>query len=231
MAELTAFELDATDYTESRVADLSPYTGPADDYDVASLESFSEGDIVDSGDDMGVVTGKMTENFEWPAEDVPDEVMAEEQDDDELPTLSASDSEPIYIIALGSGGSKPFHASDLSHSDSDTISDDEADPSDLAGEAEMAAVYDLVNDPYDFDEFDAAVEELQNIPGVDDPEVGFDELPEGWDRTSVLDAWASLGGTWRSCRADMTGEIRSPARFCSALKDEVLGTERWRNRF
>lgn len=76
-------------------------------------------------------------------------------------------------------------------------------------------------------------EELVNIPGVDDPHVGFDELPPGWTRKSVLQAWASLGGMWRTCFARM---IRSfgpnfAKRFCSALKDEVLRTEEWRGKF
>lgn len=77
------------------------------------------------------------------------------------------------------------------------------------------------------------VEELVNIRGVDDPHVGFDELPPGWTRKSVLQAWSSLGGLWRTCRARM---IRSMGpnfskRFCSALKDEVLRTEEWRGKF
>lgn len=77
------------------------------------------------------------------------------------------------------------------------------------------------------------VEELLNIPGVDDPEVGFSDLPDGWTRKSVLQAWASLGGQWRTCHAQMTKEMgpRMSKRFCSALKDEVLGTEQWRNKF
>jgi len=76
----------------------------------------------------------------------------------------------------------------------------------------------------------AADIQAQNIPGVDDPHVGFQTLPEGWDRSSVIDAWTSLGGTWRSCFADMSTKKgpRFARRFCSALKDEFLGTERWR---
>jgi hypothetical protein len=108
----------------------------------------------------------------------------------------------------------------------------------------MAEVYSYTDNPADYAELQKAkerllcdhhdvdnTEELVNIRGVDDPGVGFDELPDGWDRTSVLDAWASLGGMFRTCRAQMVGEIRSPDRFCAALKDEVLGTELWRSRF
>lgn len=76
-------------------------------------------------------------------------------------------------------------------------------------------------------------EELVNIPGVDDPHVGFDELPPGWTRKSVLQAWASLGGMWRTCFARMVRSFgpNFAKRWCAALKDEVLRTEEWRGKF
>lgn len=78
-----------------------------------------------------------------------------------------------------------------------------------------------------------SAEELVNIPGVDDPHVGFDELPPGWTRKSVLQAWASLGGMWRTCFPRMI-RVRGPRfarRWCAALKDETLRTEEWRGKF
>ena len=77
------------------------------------------------------------------------------------------------------------------------------------------------------------VEELVNIRGVDDPHVGFDELPPGWNRKSVLQAWASLGGMWRTCFARMVRSFgpNFAKRWCAALKDEVLRTEEWRGKF
>lgn len=80
---------------------------------------------------------------------------------------------------------------------------------------------------------DYSYEELVNIRGVDDPHVGFDELPPGWTRKSVLQAWASLGGMWRTCYPRMI-RVRGPnfaKRWCAALKDEVLRTEEWRGKF
>lgn len=76
-------------------------------------------------------------------------------------------------------------------------------------------------------------EELVNIRGVDDPHVGFDSLPEGWTRKSVLQAWASLGGMWRTCFARMVRSMgpNFAKRWCAALKDEVLRTEEWRGKF
>jgi len=76
-------------------------------------------------------------------------------------------------------------------------------------------------------------EELVNIRGVDDPHVGFDRLPPGWTRKSVLQAWASVGGMWRTCYPRMI-RVRGPnfaKRWCAALKDEVLRTEEWRGKF
>jgi hypothetical protein len=77
------------------------------------------------------------------------------------------------------------------------------------------------------------VEELVNIRGVDDPHVGFDELPPGWTRKSVLQAWVSLGATFRTARARMI-RVLGPnfaTRWAASLKDEVLRTEEWRGKF
>jgi len=76
-------------------------------------------------------------------------------------------------------------------------------------------------------------EELQNIRGVDDPHIGFNRMPNGWTRKSVLQAWASLGAMWRTCYPRMI-RVFGPfgaKRWCAALKDEVLRTENWRGKF
>lgn len=76
-------------------------------------------------------------------------------------------------------------------------------------------------------------EELLNIPGVDDPGVGFDSDPNGWDRTSYLDAWATVGGMWRTCYPRMIRHFgpNMAKRWCAALKDTVLQTTEWRGEF
>jgi hypothetical protein len=51
---------------------------------------------------------------------------------------------------------------------------------------------------------------------------------DGWDQSSVWDAFLSLGGQQSTCSTRMTGEIRNPDAFCAALKDEALGTDLWR---
>lgn len=67
------------------------------------------------------------------------------------------------------------------------------------------------------------------LEAQEDPEVGFEPgEPEGWDRSSVLQAYAHLGGSFTSCVTEMSGEIGQPKSFCAALKDSVYGTELWR---
>lgn len=53
-------------------------------------------------------------------------------------------------------------------------------------------------------------------------------LPEGWTRASLLDAWASMGGSFSGCVAEMTGEVSDVDGFCASMKSRVLGTEYWR---
>jgi len=181
------------------------------DYTIAELAQFSEGDVVDiSGDGgTGVITGVMTSTFEFPVG----------SGDDDLEEVEASSDSPVYIVA-DENGVRAVSEDEVSEGSFDG---DSPDTKELSN-AELGSAYQHMDDPY-------STAELLNIPGVDDPEVGFSELPEGWTRKSVLQAWASLGGSFTTCRADMAGEIRSPTRWCAALKDEVLQTERWRNRF
>jgi len=79
-------------------------------------------------------------------------------------------------------------------------------------------------------------DELIDVPGVDDPGVGWDEYPDSWEeseqpnRLILLKAWSSMGGTWRGCFREMTTNMtpRRARKLCSSMKDEVYGTEEWR---
>jgi hypothetical protein len=200
---------------------------------------YTEGNRVETPEGSGLVVGVLTSDFEFPTGQPEDE-----DDEPETEEVSASSDSPAYVVALADGGNGVFKAEDLEEFEGESFSDKDADAKDLAGKAEMAEVYQYTDEPHDYAELQRAkkrmlrdkhdndnVEELLNIRGVDDPGVGFDDLPDGWNRATVLDAWTSLGGTFTTCRADMVGEIRSPTRFCAAFKDEVLQTELWRNRF
>jgi len=125
--------------------------------------------------------------------------------------VEPSDDSPAYIIAT-QGGAEVFRASDLR---ADQIEvEGVANPTDeldeAAARAELADRADLVDDGRRFD------------------------YPESWEesptpnRVILLKAWAGLGGRFTSCRREMAGEVRSPARFCASMKDRVLNWEGWR---
>lgn len=174
---------------------------------IASLESFSEGDPVEYGDgNIGMVMAKHSSSFDWP-----------EADDE---TVELDDDQTVYIVARETGGAKPFEADELSPLDEAEAfgdMDEDAEPSKLE-ESEMGSAY-----PLD------GVEELVSIPGVDDPGIGFDSWPDSWEdadepaRLIALRAWMNMGGTWSGCYR----EIKSK-RICSAFKDELFGTTMWR---
>lgn len=198
-------------------------------------DEFDEGDTVVYDDDghVGVVTGKLTETLEWP---VGDEGTEE---------IEASSDDPVYVVARETGGAAPFRGDEL-----DSISEDEAfgdidvDPVETAEGAEMSFIYSLMDDPMDYEELQEVKgrirqrrAELIDIPGVDDPGVGWDSFPDSWEesekpaRLIFLDFWTTVGATFTGCVSRLSGRIGRIDRFCASAKDTALGTERWRNRF
>lgn len=180
------------------------------DEEIEAASSYSEGDVVSYDDGKtGVVLEKITEEIEWPG-------------GDETTTVQASTDDPMYVVARESSGSGLYSPDELSSGS--FPSGLEADPEELAA-AKPAQIYAFLDDPSQINELMAA-----NIPGVDDPEIGFSSYPPNWDRMSLLKFWSTVGGSWRSCQADMV-EYFGPngsKKFCSAAKDELYGTEKWR---
>lgn len=190
---------------------------------VASLEDFGESDWVEYSDgNYGVITGVIDGPLSWPTGDDETEDVGE-------------DDENVYVVARATGGSKPFSGNELESAErSDVIDTDEVpdSPEEQIDEAEMAQVYYRVDDAHDYDELQSGLDELLSVPGVDDPGVGFDSWPDSWEeadepaRVILLDAFSSMGGTFTGCVSEVGSR-----RLCAAMKDEVLGTERWRGRF
>lgn len=55
------------------------------------------------------------------------------------------------------------------------------------------------------------------------------ELPDGWTRATLLDAWSSMNGSFTGCVAEMSGEgVSDVDAFCASMKSAVLQTEYWR---
>jgi hypothetical protein len=175
------------------------------------MTEFTEGDYVTVPDGgQGVVVSVMDESFEFPTES---------GEDPETTEIDASSGNPTYVVALMQGGLA-------------TAKEDEIDGiSGLSGKgADVESPDDAVGSVTDAE---LSEEELVNIPGVDDPHVGFNRFPDGWTRKSVLQGWANLGGTWRSAYAKMLTAFgpRKAKRMASAWKDESLQTESWRGKF
>jgi hypothetical protein len=73
--------------------------------------------------------------------------------------------------------------------------------------------------------------EYQITPRINETPDG--DLPNGWDRETLLQWWSSIGGTWGSAVADLSDEHGEDQaeRLASKMKDKVLATTRWRGEF
>jgi len=191
---------------------------------VAQLQSLEEGQWVEYDDGQyGTIVAAMSGPMEWPTGDDKTETVGSEGDD-------------VYVVARVSGGSKPYTVDEITAVDRETVIGDENEmpdnPEEDLDDAEMAASYKMLNDGRVAELHHKSVSELLNVPGVDDPGVGFDNWPPSWRKSDkparliALDAWTQMGATWRGCMSEIGSR-----RLCSSFKDEILGTERWRNRF
>lgn len=126
------------------------------------------------------------------------------RNDDATVDVDASDDRPAHVVGLDSEGSAVYRASAL-----------------------RASSFDDGDDPETTDAGD------ERLTSVDESVDGLDRLPEGWDREFVLTFWSSVGGSRESAVDELTDEFdeERAKQFASAMKDEVLRTERWRDRF
>lgn len=222
------------------------------------LQQYSEGDFVEHQDHgPGVVAGVMDESFQWPDPSDENETIEVQHDGHVyIVALLSGGSVPAQASELESIEGLPGDGEEVdsakkvqeegTEAEMSAVYEHMDDPDSYAQlieakkkfiherhAAELAAYLEGADDMTLYDMGNMSHDELLNVPTVDDPEVGFSSDPEGWTRKSYLEAWASLGGRWTTCHARMTREFgsRRAKRWCAALKDEVLGTERWRNRF
>jgi hypothetical protein len=92
-----------------------------------------------------------------------------------------------------------------------------------------------VPDDDDLPEVEQLEESVSDVPRVTRNQMGLQPWPESWRESNkparliAMDAWTSMGATFRGCRRSMVGSIRNPNRFCAAFKDAIYGHTYWRD--
>lgn len=156
----------------------------------ALATQYAEGDVVQSPQGLGVVTGVETEPFTG-------------KNDEEI---DASDSSPTYVVGLKDQrvGVGFYSASEL----------DAAEMPDTGVEDPVGAL----TESADATATDAA-ELAETTFGIPD---SWEESPKP-NRLILLDAWSSMGGTFRGARKELGSK-----RLAASMKDRVLQWEGWR---
>lgn len=158
-----------------------------------SIESlatqYSEGDVVQTPQGVGVVSGVWTSSWSSDGTEV-----------------EASSSSPAYTVALKDSrvGSEHYKASQLSSGEIET------DVDDPVADAEALASILLADESTDWEALN-----WNNPDSWEDADVPA--------RVIALDAWSSMGGTFRGARQELGSN-----RLAAAFKDYILQWEGWR---
>lgn len=172
--------------------------------DVSENQRYSEGDVVDTPDGLGVVSEIRTEDFDGTEGEI-----------------EASEDSPVYVVATEDEDSPVgfFTASELSASEFPEI-DAENPEGDLA--ENTAATLDRLLGLLSRNQ-EGFFEWPESWVESDTPA-----------RVIALRAWANMGGRHGGgspgvgCTSTMRGKIADPDRFCADFKDRILGWEGWR---
>lgn len=183
-------------------------------------------DTVQYNDKKGMVIEKYTENTEW----TPDP-----ENDDEYYEIEASEEDPVFLVALEDGNTKPLLESQVKSADWSDVSGEMPldEVNEEAPKAQLSDTYHKVDDAAELEQFMDARDELGHIsteykeaslaspaidlPGANTAGIGFSEDPPGWDRSSYLKAWSTFKGKWRICYPRMIRHFgpRMAKRWCS----------------
>ena len=157
--------------------------------DAYLARQYSEGDVVQSPQGLGVVTGVETEPFTGKNDE----------------KIDASDSSPTYIVGLKDArvGVGFYSASELDSAEMPDTGVDDPTAALSATEAELSEA-DLAETTF----------------GIPD---SWEDSPKP-NRLILLDAWSSMGGTFRGARRELGSN-----RLAASMKDRVLQWEGWRD--
>ena len=166
-----------------------------------------------------------------------------DEDEDAAIDVEVGD-DPVYIVGMSplEAGAHPFEEDVLTLADEDEILDGleiDPDPADAEEELEEAhrEVYGDLDDILERTNVLSDTEELvstANVPGITRNQMGLQPWPYSWRNSNkparliAMDAWLSMGRSFRGCRRSVIGSIRNPNRFCAAFKDAIYGHTYWR---
>jgi hypothetical protein len=186
------------------------------DAHVASLETrYSEGDMVlyENGNRVATVLEVMTEPFEWEDTDGLDDKLVTEDG-----MVDASEDSPTYLLAVETGGARPFKATGL-----DKMPSEEGERFQERAEKHLKQL--------DEAEMEAIVEAVAEDGEVEIEELdGFTTWPDPWKeadkpaRLIAAEVWnTEFRRNFETCVRKMRADVRDPKGFCAALKTEVEG--------
>lgn len=221
--------------------------------DFAQLQEYEIGDMVEVSEttfkDIGLERVDITpegdtDDGEYEYErfgvivDIPEDTFSmPSEDGEESVEYEVPENETIYLVSLARAGAYPFREDDILRTiDEGTVLGDAAvDDMDAVGESmEENAVQGSSRD-------DSVAQLQEEFDSPDDVPVltsrtqrGLPPWPESWResdkpaRLIAMDAWTSMGMTFRGCRRSLLGHVRNPNRICAAFKDEIYGHPYWR---
>lgn len=100
------------------------------------------------------------------------------------------------------------------------------------GESAVYRASALESSSFDDDETPEETDGPEALAEVSEVSLEEIDLPQDWEPESLLDWWASIGGTWDDCTSELEDEPDiEEETLCADRKSAVHGTERWRNRF
>jgi len=173
---------------------------------------------------IGYVIEVYEDNFSW-----------FDHDEDEPIDVEVNEGETAYAVALGTqtAGAQVFSADELEPEDRDEILGDVDVDADIGDAAEEVDPEDLEGNEAEAGEAELAVG-IDSVPRATRTQAGLSPWPESWRKSNkparliALDAWTSMGGTFRGCRRSIIGHVRNPNRFCAAWKDQIYMHTYWR---
>ena len=180
---------------------------------------------------LGFILETHTDDFNWI-----------DPDENQGMTVEVADGESVHIVGLShtNAGAHPFYDDQLKIVDRDEVLGDmdvDGSPDEMADE-ENATGGDADTEQWDTEKAvsgTTTVEELApvNSPLTDRGNIG-PPWPPSWEdankpaRLIAMDAWISMGRSFRGCRRTMAKSMANPNRFCARYKDSIYGHTYWR---